>query len=246
MHVMELQLEEMKTEHLLKNQPILVLNQPVFRIETPKFFYFPPQNRFSFQARYFFDATLVNASDDPGITVCVLARIIIPKKEKPIAIRTFTERFSISSSKDRPNKVHFLFVGDFNGELFDALREKETIKIETEIYYKNTLGACFFSKNTYRFNTMSFDTWSRNDFDKNNKDKLSDPWNTIREWHTAIVQAPIKYKENLNRLKDIVRDKKQRKEYESAFEEVRMDFISMYTEKKIWYADCMRIMMLLS
>ena len=198
MHVMTLQLEEMKTEHLLKNQPLLVLNQPEFTIEVPRFFYCPPENRFSFQSRYFFEATLVNASDDPGITVSIVARIIIPKEENDVQIRTFNERFSISSSKDEPNIVHFLFNGDLSCELFDALRERKRIKIETIVYFKNTLGACFSTSNTYSFHIWDFETKTKEALDDGCIGKSSDPLNVIRGWHTAIVQAPTKYKENLN------------------------------------------------
>ena len=46
----------------------------------------------------------------------------------------------------------------------------------------------------------------------------------IRNWHTIIVQAPTKYKEQLRRLKSIVHEKKQRKEYETIFESVKSNF----------------------
>lgn len=231
MHVMTLQLEEMKTEHLLKNQPILILNQPEFTIEIPKFFYCPPENRFSFQSRYFFEATLVNASDDPGITVSVVARIVIPKNENEVVIRTFNERFSISSSKDGPNKVSFLFNGDLNCDLFDAMRERKAIKVETVVYFKNTLGACFSTSNTYRFDIWDFGARSRETYDDSCIGKPNDPLSVIRGWHTAIVQAPTKYKESLKHLKKLVREEKQREEYATAFDEVKADFLSMYDTK---------------
>lgn len=227
MHVMKLQLEEMKREHMLQTQPILVLNQPEFVIEAPRFFYSPPQDRFSFQSRFFYRAMLVNASDDPGIVINIVAKISIPHGEDTITLHTFNKRYSISTSKATPNKVHFLFIDDLNCALFDSLRDHKRITIDTVIYYKNTSGACFSTSNTYRFSYSDFVKWENSDSDC--RDELDDPQSIIREWHTAIVQAPIKYKESLKRLKDIVHNSDKREEYEQIFKNVKADFSSMYT-----------------
>lgn len=227
MHVMELQLDEMKAEHLTKDHPILVLSEPLFMIEPPRFFYFPPGNRFSFQSRYFFDALLINASDDPGICVNIEAKLIIPTKSESVTIQTFNERFSISSSKGEPLNVGFCFADDLDCHLFEAIRDHKRITMETTIYYQNISGGCFSTSNIYHLDMQTLEVLSDEDILADEDVVQIDPLKIIRNWHTSIAQAPAKYRENLEYLKRIVRDENKRDKYRQAFNEVKKDFSSM-------------------
>lgn len=227
MHVMELQLDEMKSEHLTKDHPILVLSEPVFKIEQPRFFYFPPGNSFSFQSRYFFDALLINASDDPGICVNIEAKIIIPVEPQDIVIQTANERFSISSSKSKPRNVRFLFVDDLSCHLFEAIRDLKRIQIETTTYYQNISGGCFSVSNIYYLDMSTMKVLSDQNVSADAESIQIDPLKVIRKWHTAIVQAPAKYREKLEYLKKIVDDESQRAKYRRTFDEIKGDLSSM-------------------
>ena len=228
MHVMKLQLDEMKREHMLNTQPILILDHPQLIIEAPRFFYSPPNDSFSFQSRYFFVAELVNASIDPGIVINVLAKVVIPSKNEEIVLNSINERFSISE-KESPKKTRFLFARDLNCALINAIRENKIIKIDTEIYYQNTSGACFSTANSYCIDYTGFMRQAPTDEDQ--KGEPIDVLDVLRDWHTSIVQAPIKYKEKLQDLRRIVKDKSQRNEYQQMFNQVKEDFLSMYTPK---------------
>lgn len=231
MHVMKLQLDEMKTEHMLKNQPILVLSKPRFLIEVPRFFYAPPTDEFSFQSRYFFNALLINASDDPGIIINVVAKIIIERNGKEIVIHSPNERFSISSPKERAHQVSFLFNDDISCFLFEALRKDGRIKLVVSIYYQNIAGACFSTTCAYRFRlqTMRFHQTHK---DKNELEEgtSEDCIYAIREWHAAISQAPAKYQEALEHLKLIVHDRLRYDEYCKQFDKVEADFNKNITQ----------------
>lgn len=233
MHVMFLQLEEMKSEHLLKEQPILLLNQPELRIEAPRFFYSPPEDQFSFQSRYHLNATLINASDDPAIIISIVANIKIPQGDKELVLYSRNNNLNFSSAKNGPSKINFMFLDDFDGILFNAIRDRKTIKINTTIYYQNTSGACFSLSNTYRFSLLTLIRRAEIEFKSEcNDQQLVDYSEIVKSWHTAIIQAPTKYKEELQYLKEIVHSKKSRAEYKSRFYAVKDDFSLMLSSKE--------------
>lgn len=220
MHVMELQLIEMKEEHLLRKQPILLLNQPEFQFEKPRFFYTPPTNQFSFTSRYHFNAMIVNVSDDPAIIIHIVTKIVIPHGDKELILAARTKRLNYCSAMSKPQKISIMFIDDNSGVLYDALREKKRIKINTVIYYQNTASACFSISNTYSYNLATLLIRQSNS-EAPESSHLSD---TIINWHTSISQAPIKYKEGIKHLESIVRRQDDRSVFDKKFDTIKSDF----------------------
>ena len=228
MSIMKLQLDEMQHEHILKEQPILLLDEPKFEIQRPNFYYTPPTDRFSFKSIYNFSATLINSSDDPAIVVRIAVLITIPQIESPLILKTIPVKYNFLSAKSDPKSIRFHFTGDTKGALFNAIRERKDVTVSTFVCYKNTSGAHFAIRNNYCFNLYLLSSSN-----KKIKSFADDGMNSLQvvqiigNWHTAIVQAPIKYKELLGKLRELKDNKDRYIEFEKVFQNVRDDMASL-------------------
>lgn len=178
------QLEEMAIERLNRGQPFLVASDLSFIIDKPRFFYSPPKDEHEFLSRYHLSATIVNLSDDPALFVDYFACLNMPCDGGEIVIKTCADRRNYISNNisDTSQDRSLMFVDDSDAMLFSSLRQQSSItrpRLELVMYYKNSSGAYYKVVNQYY---LVF---------KKDDEKI------ISDWHVAIVQAPVKYQEEL-------------------------------------------------
>ena len=86
------QLEEMREEHNLSSQPVLVLEDGNFFLERPRLFYTPPEDSYDFISRYHYKTILKNISQVTAICIDVSAELIVNDRlSGPFCNCTFDE-----------------------------------------------------------------------------------------------------------------------------------------------------------
>lgn len=206
------QLEEMARERISRGRPFLVASEISLKIKRPEFFYTPPEDRYSFGSIYELSIKICNLSSDPALFVDFLAKLEIPDKTTKISIDTIARRDNFISRNNANQLKNLHFCGDSDAKFFSSLRNEfsKPPQLELLIYYRNASGGYF--KATSRFKIGLYE-----------KDM-----EILRNWHVVATQAPVKYEENLRYLKRI----SEQKEWFSAFNEVRQDFITSLGEHK--------------
>ena len=179
------QLEEMRKEHMLSLQPVLMFENPVFEIERPRLFYTPPEKKFSIQSRCFFEIEVRNATKAVAVFVDAEAKLIVGTSEKKKYIRDVAIRNNILTNEEKAH-LSFMFADDEVYLVYNALRDRYQRllpTVEVVLYYKNTSGGCFKTSSVY---TVALD--------ENNEVE-------VKAWHTFLDSASIRYKEELENMK---------------------------------------------
>lgn len=215
------QLEEMKQERAMQEQPLLILRDDQFEIERPRFFYTPPEDEYSFQSRYNFSAKVYNCSNYPAVSTDVSAEIQVEKDGTVRTLKTVTRRLNVVGPND---EVQFAvsFAGDEMTNLFEALRgsqAKALPKIKTTITYKNLCGGFFKSEQIDYIAPRNTDS------------------ETLILWHSRIHGAYIEKKDQIAKLKKISKDEK----WDKIFEAVENSFDSSLGDKESIIAKCIEI-----
>lgn len=181
----EEQLEEMRKEHQLSMQPVLMLENPVFQIERPRPFYSPPEKVFSIQSRYFFTINVRNVTKAVAAFVDAEAKLIVGSPEKRLQKRDVAKRNNILTSEDNTT-ISFMFIYDKDELVYNALREanyRHLPQVEITLYYKNTSGGCFKTSSIY---TVVMDESNESE---------------IKVWHTFLDSAGTRYKEEIDKMR---------------------------------------------
>ena len=211
------QLAEMKQDRIVHDQPLIEVKNEAFSIERPRFFYTPPEDKYSFQARYNFSLEIINSSQYAAVSVDVNARLLVRENDTYYALQSSTRRINILPSQ-RHEKISFGFAGDEITRLFESLRALQTDflpKIEIFIYYKNLSGGCFKSKKVGHLVP---------------KEEIE---NDLKLWHSKINSAYIDEKENIILLTQMKKDRKM-EAWNELFEKIKSTFDrQLGDEKKI-------------
>lgn len=186
---MKQQLNQMQQEQRMNEQPILDLVSSEFKIERPRFYYTPPEDEYSYLARYFFSVHLNNISNYPAVFVDLSAQLIVKENGTELYLDTSSKRLNVIPANSVSDKVQIMFVGDSEHKIMSALRSysaENLPKLKIVVYYKSLSGANYQLTHTY---------WL--DLKKDNNESFD----VLRNWHTTLVSAPIEEKEILERLK---------------------------------------------
>lgn len=181
------QLDEMKFERSMLEQPLLLIDNMKFLIEKPRFFYTPPEDKYSFQSRYTLTMEIHNCSNYPAISVDTTSELHVLREKGLYSLPTVTRRNNIIAPGSK-NSIAVRFAGDEITLLFDSLREAKAEnlpKAHFDVTYKNMSGGFFKAKGNARLIP--------------NENAL----NTIREWHSRINAAYIEEKEAISELRKI-------------------------------------------
>lgn len=198
------QLDEMKYERSMLEQPLLLIENMKFLIEKPRFFYTPPEDEYSFQSRYTLTMEIQNCSNYPAISVDTTSELHVPKEREVYSLSTVTRRNNIIAPGNK-KKIAVRFTGDEITLLFDSLREDKAEnlpKTHFDVTYKNLSGGFFKAEG----NALLIP----------NKSDL----NTIREWHSRINAAYIEEKESIIKLRKI----RGEEEWDTLFSEIKSSF----------------------
>lgn len=163
LEVMAGQLEQMEIERRLQNQPLPYMSDIVVRIEKPGFFFSTldkdnPNNPYSAHTRYLAKVRLRNIGSHPAVCIDVSARIEVPDGAKErYFLATSINIATIGEKENYPidGEVYdgFLFAGDWDGAVIEALRERNPDRlpiVSCRILFRNIMGGCFMSTCKYR------------------------------------------------------------------------------------------------
>ena len=198
------QLSEMKKDRCLREQPLITIDDCVFQIERPRFFYTPPEDEFSFQSRYIFKVKVKNVSSYLAVNIDSDAEILVNKKDAQMVLKTVNKRINIIPAGECI-KISIMFSGDEITQLYESLREREARllpKLNLTFVYKNLCGGFF--KTRYSMYLVV----------KENDIEL------LKMWHTKINAAYVEEKERLLRLKKIYNSA----HYDVEFDKIKNDF----------------------
>ena len=198
------QLFEMQKDRHLREQPLITIDDCVFEIERPRFFYTPPEDEYSFQSRYIFNANIKNVSSYLAVNIDADAEISVYKNDGQLILKTTNERINILPAGDTIN-LSIMFCGDEITQLYESLREQKAQllpKLNLTFIYKNLCGGFFETKYSMYLVTKENDMTS------------------LKMWHTKINAAYIEEKERLLELRKI----RNPEHYDVQFEKIKNDF----------------------
>lgn len=215
------QLEEMKYERSMSEQPLLKVENLKFSIEKPRFFYTPPEDDYSFQSRYVVTADVKNCSNYPAVSVDATVEIKVKHQKDVFTLPTVSRRISVIAPGDS-HPIVFQFSGDEITWLFDALRSsraQELPQIIYELTYGNLCGG-FFQLDGQAILAP--------------KEDLIE---TIRQWHSRINAACVEERESISYLRTI----KGTEEWEKTFDKIKSDFASSLADSSDVEVDCLEL-----
>ncbi|WP_292376592.1 hypothetical protein [Methanosarcina sp. UBA411] len=236
--VMSKQLNEMKNDRELQNQPLPWISNLNFYIEKPKLFYSPPvpiEKRHSVQATYWAEFEIKNVGSYPAVCVDVSSLVLV-LKDKPnttydscfaaikedssdivrknddryLSFEGISERIDTLEEKEKCN-VHFMFSHDEEGVLLRRLIDSRNVHypiLKIRILFKNILGAPFFLYNVYSLYPPYINS------------EISP---VLKDWLSKIVSFPITYNNELDSLKSLDKSRNGKDRYE-LFQEVTEKF----------------------
>lgn len=183
------QLEEMREEHRLSSQPVLVLEDGKFFLERPRLFYTPPEDSYDFISRYCYKTILKNISQVTAICIDISAELIVNREHQELRLRTASVRQNVlPPDGEKTSDINIRFSGDNKAYLYESLRAtyaKELPRLKVKVVYKNTCGGYFMQESLYMLVPHDEEGVS------------------IRNWHTNIISAPVEGKDVLSTLRRI-------------------------------------------
>lgn len=196
--VMANQLEEMKIERKLQNQPLPYISNISVWIEKPRFFFSPPGpwEQYSVNARCWAKIRIRNIGSHPAVCIDVSGRIEIPNGDKKrYFVSTSINIPAIGEKENYPvndgDDDEFLFGKDDEGVIIEALRESNVNRLpllDYRILFRNIMGGCFLLSCKYRL------------YRKREEDGA-----LLSNWLAEMKSFSVKYKneiENLRKLEE--------------------------------------------
>lgn len=196
MDFMKQQLEQMQKGQRMSEQPILDLAELKFEIERPRFYYTPPEDRYSFLSRHLFCIKIHNVSNYPALFVDISAKLLVEENGQQLCLEATSKRLNLVAANAVSDSVDIMFTGDESNKIMFALRSYSTSglpKVQLTICYKSLSGASYLLKHTY---------WL--DVSEESKQDIE----ILKNWHSSMTSAPIEEKETLNLLKKEKNEKK--------------------------------------
>ena len=212
------QLSEMVKSRHLSSQPLPVLKVKKCYVETPRFFYNPPEDEHKAISRYFFEYNIENKSNYVVADISISARMYINIKKKKIEFDSAGNHISTLSANEvfpEEETLNFMFTSDNKSLLFESLTSGDLPTISVDIIYQNIIGGHFRVNQSFHVDVKS---------DKDGK--------IIRKWHALIMSFPINYKSELSALNNY-KTKNQDDKWSDLFNEVKEKFVAETHDEKL-------------
>lgn len=213
LEVMGEQLEEMKADRQLQSQPLPFISDVRLEIEKPTLYYSPPEGEHEALARYTVKVKVKNVGVSPAVCVDLSARIRLGSngesrywESNSINIPTLEEKQEYPFND--LDKDWFLYADDNEGNLLKDLRQRDFRKYPVlcfRVLYRNVLGACFVMFCEHRVYP-----------------KGSDNDSMIDGWLSGITTFNIKYKDDIEKLEELVKSNSEK--WDELFSKVKVDF----------------------
>ncbi len=178
------QISEMRKEHELSLQPVIIFLDPQFVIEKPRLFYSPPEDEYSIISRFRFRLDAQNISS--AVAVNIVCTGLAKSYDNQIALVEEASSKRINVLSDNFEKIDFMFLEKKNGVVFDCLRDGHVSmipQIELETVFLNTTGGAFRMRRAFLVFPID--------------EELED----IKRWHSIVASANADYKEYIRNLK---------------------------------------------
>lgn len=193
--VSESQLSEIKASRELLAQPLTMPSINGFKIERPRFFYSPPEDKHSAQSRYFVDVSVSNPTQFPALGINVSCFLTVGKNGNLfVSTDSFLSILPADSEVSEEGVApDFMFALDESGVLFDSLRQHDPRMVPSllvGIVFKNIVGAHFRLVQRFRVYASGDDVES------------------LTDWHTSIVGFGARYKHEIEQMKELKRQRK--------------------------------------
>lgn len=208
------QLDEMRCDRKMQQQPLLMPKVDKFIIDAPRLFFTPPNKEYKFATRCRADIKIEKLSTIPVINVQVRCTLYTEKNgmkqvewESCNAFDTIEN--SIESAKDMLLQV------PHPDDFFNAIRSSSTPFLDVEVIYNNIMGAHFMVVKKFALYQSSDDNES------------------ITNWHSDLVCFETKEKENITHLYRLLEDGKDTDDlFNSLKDKYRYDIneISLYAD----------------
>lgn len=233
--VMNRQLDEMRKAREYQAQPLPMLHDVEVYLEKPRVFYTPPEARYSAQSRIFAKFRVKNEGSHPSINTVLSAWIGLPSTTK-------TKTFScasclievIAEGRSHPptegSYDDFMFTDDHEGELINAIRDKNLRKppiLKVRSIFRNALGACYSITSHYMLYM---------------KDATDE--STLTDWHSSIAAFHVKFKAELEQLPKI--KKRNEEEWDRQFDVMKDTFASQFSGPEKLSLSCVAVPMTFS
>ncbi len=178
------QLSEMKFERLSQEQPLVLVDSDTFTVHSPKMYFSPPENEYSFNSQFVYEGELKNESSFSAVSVDVSSEMLISTKKGIRTLKSASNRIKVLPAGQKTT-FDFLFLGKGDISIYDSLRQLQSEKlpiIKTTIVYRNLCGG-FYSSENY---SMVFPTM----------EEVKD----LVAWQTAITSAEVASRETVEYL----------------------------------------------
>lgn len=202
MDFMKQQLDQMRDDQRMSEQPVLDIVDPKFEIERPRFYHSP--EGYSFQSRYFFKLQINNLSSYPAIFTDVSAELIVVEDDEELILGAVSHRLNVIAANTTSNIVEIMFAGDSDSKILSALRSLMTSslpKLKLIVTYKSLSGASYALEHVY---------WLDYNADSDADGLI------LKNWHTAITVAPVEEKQTIEVLRNIPTEEKHDEVFEQA------------------------------
>lgn len=190
LYVMSQQIDEMKLDRELLNQPLPWIESITFECEKPRLYYTPPENEHRVLSRYHCKFSIKNIGLCPAVSLNITGELFIKRSEEPLCLKSAAVHIDTLEEKqvypfNKNLKKSFLFAEDSAAELLKKLLEADVSNypvLVLTIAYKNIIGASFAIRKAYLIYP--------------NEDSIND----IKIWIREITNFDIEFKETLNSL----------------------------------------------
>lgn len=213
------QLVEMMTDRKTQEQPLVVVDCEMFKINPPKMYYSPPEDEYSFCSQYYYETELKNESSFAAVSVDVTSELLIKNETGTTILQSSSKRIKVLSARQQV-KISFLFLDEGKYSVYEALRQTRVAElpvVKTTIIYKNLCGACF------KIESCSTVFPSMEDTEQ------------LIVWHTAIATATTASKETIERIHTMAVDNPQR---HKAFNSMKEAFEGSFEHHCALSIDC--------
>lgn len=168
------QIIEMRREHQLSMQPVLIFSNPEFQLDRPCLVFSAKDNSFRLHSTCKFSVDIENVSDAVAINVNCTATY---DNRDTDMLETPTERLKILSRGK--HRICFTFNANNQNKLFESLQADNEPHIFVSAIFSNTTGGHFSVYNKYEIIggcEATINRWRSliSNFESNYKDKLED------------------------------------------------------------------------
>lgn len=196
------QLDEMKLDRKMQQQPLIIPSLESLKVDAPRLFFSPPEDKYSFAIRCNTNIKLENYSSIPVVNVKVKSILYTLKGNERQVESECCEAFdAIGNTIVTANNM--LLQVNHPNDMFNTIRSQSTPFLDVVVLYDNPMGAHFLVAKQFALYQ---------------KDEDND---CIIKWHSDLISFETKEKESLRQL---YRLKQEHRDTDYLFESLKAKY----------------------